>query len=63
MALYPDTCESEDQRKNQIPTRLVLDDEGDELAEEVQVGDRWVTDELRIPIRITDGGMVRDPVP
>ena len=44
-----------DQRKNQIPTRLVLDDEGDELAEEVQVGDRWVTDELRIPIRIADG--------
>ena len=50
-----------DQRKNQIPARLVLEDEGDELAEEIQVGDRWVTDELRIPVRITDGeGEIRD---
>ena len=44
-----------DQRKNQIPARLVLDDEGDELAEEIQTNERWVTDDLRVPVRISDG--------
>jgi dUTP pyrophosphatase len=30
----------------------VLDDEGDELAEEIQTNERWVTDDLTVPVQL-----------